>query len=296
MTCDTFWDGLGLPPTGACVAHAAVLVRDLRLGGCWKASIKRREIAAFAHWAERRGLAPTELNDAHVVEYLACAPAVSKAALPRRRAAVEIFLQYLRTVGVSPADSPPADATPTGVLVRRYAEYLRRERGLTERSIAVYLPYVCAFVRETLDSGPAVVPRDLDADVVRSSFVKRVRGRPAAYARLVAAAWRSFLRFLFLRSGTPTDLSRTIPRVMHWRQAGVCLFLTPPEVRRILGAVDRTTPGGRRDYAILLLLARLYVHADMRLKERALGRATASGRPPTRYRPPDRLLAFLESI
>lgn len=40
----------------------------------------------------------------------------------------------------------------------------------------------------------------------------------------------------------------------------------------------------------------MYVHADMRLKERALGRATASGRPPTRYRPPDRLLAFLESL
>jgi integrase/recombinase XerD len=40
----------------------------------------------------------------------------------------------------------------------------------------------------------------------------------------------------------------------------------------------------------------IYLHADMRLKERALGRVDPSGAAPTRFRPPDGLLAFLESL
>lgn len=39
-----------------------------------------------------------------------------------------------------------------------------------------------------------------------------------------------------------------------------------------------------------------YLHADMRLKERALGHANPSGVAPARYRPPDALLAFLRGL
>ena len=40
----------------------------------------------------------------------------------------------------------------------------------------------------------------------------------------------------------------------------------------------------------------IYIHADMRLKERALAHADPSGVAPLRYRPPDALLAFLQSL
>ena len=40
----------------------------------------------------------------------------------------------------------------------------------------------------------------------------------------------------------------------------------------------------------------VYLHADMRIKERALAQATPSGVTPKRYRPPDPLLAFLEGL
>ena len=40
----------------------------------------------------------------------------------------------------------------------------------------------------------------------------------------------------------------------------------------------------------------VYLHADMRLKERALAHATPSGLAPERYRAPDPLLAFLEGL
>ena len=40
----------------------------------------------------------------------------------------------------------------------------------------------------------------------------------------------------------------------------------------------------------------MYLHADMRLKEKALSRTVPLGVKPTRYRPDDKLLAFLESL
>lgn len=40
----------------------------------------------------------------------------------------------------------------------------------------------------------------------------------------------------------------------------------------------------------------IYLHADLQLKERALAKTTPSHVPPGRYRPPDKLLAFLEAL
>ena len=41
---------------------------------------------------------------------------------------------------------------------------------------------------------------------------------------------------------------------------------------------------------------KIYVHADLTIKERALARTTPPGTTPGRYRPPDALLAFLEAL
>ena len=40
----------------------------------------------------------------------------------------------------------------------------------------------------------------------------------------------------------------------------------------------------------------VYLHADMRLKEKALSHSEALGIKPGRYRPDDQLLAFLETL
>jgi integrase/recombinase XerD len=78
----------------------------------------------------------------------------------------------------------------------------------------------------------------------------------------LGSALRSFLRFLYARERTPTDLSFAVPTVRRWRQATVPAFLSPEQVERVLSTTDRSIPCGRRDYAILLLLARLGLRAS----------------------------------
>jgi integrase/recombinase XerD len=66
---------------------------------------------------------------------------------------------------------------------------------------------------------------------------------------------------LFQTGEMAVDLSATIPTVPDWRLATLPRFLASEDVERLLTACDRRTPTGRRDYAIVLLLARLGVRA-----------------------------------
>jgi integrase len=81
------------------------------------------------------------------------------------------------------------------------------------------------------------------------------------YAQLMAAALRSFLRFLFARGETCVDLALAIPMVRQERLVSVPRHLPAEDVERLLGACDRSSTTGRRDYALLLLLARLGLRA-----------------------------------
>ena len=80
-------------------------------------------------------------------------------------------------------------------------------------------------------------------------------------AQLMTTAFRSFFRFLFQKGELQADLAASVPTVADWRLSTVPKYLTPEEVERVLKACDRRTATGRRDYAILLLLARLGLRA-----------------------------------
>jgi site-specific recombinase XerD len=99
--------------------------------------------------------------------------------------------------------------------------------------------------------------RRLDASVLRGFLFERTQGRSSESVRLLATSLRSFLRFLHAHGEIRHDLTAAIPTVRRWAQPGVPRKLTTEEVGQILRAPDRTTGTGRRDFAILLLLAKL---------------------------------------
>jgi integrase/recombinase XerD len=80
-------------------------------------------------------------------------------------------------------------------------------------------------------------------------------------AQLMTTAFRSFFRFLFQSGELQADLSAAVPTVADWRLSTIPKYLLPNEVDRLVASCDRQTSTGRRDYAILLLLARLGLRA-----------------------------------
>ncbi|NLP65089.1 site-specific integrase [Paraburkholderia sacchari] len=72
---------------------------------------------------------------------------------------------------------------------------------------------------------------------------------------------RGFLRFLLMRGIVHRDLSQLLPTIHVPHDATVPSVWDQELVVRLLDVVDRTSPKGRRDYAILLLACRLGLRA-----------------------------------
>jgi integrase len=69
------------------------------------------------------------------------------------------------------------------------------------------------------------------------------------------------LRYLHYRGLIDSDLSLAVPKVARWAFSTLPKHLSAAQVRQVLQQADRSTPLGRRNYAILLLLARLGLRA-----------------------------------
>jgi len=146
-------------------------------------------------------------------------------------------------------------------LVNRYVSYLRDVRGLAENSVLVYTPYVRDLLANQVAKKGAVSVRAFDASAIRGFLLDHSRGRFGEYVRLLAVALRSFFRFLFFCEELPTDLSASIPTVCKPQRTAPPAFLSRDEIVRVISATDQSTLVGRRDRAVLLLLARLGLRA-----------------------------------
>jgi integrase/recombinase XerD len=223
---------------------------------------KKRTVAkAFARWAKRKGIAPDDLNCSHMDAFVERSPRKRKAHAKAELAVMRLFFEYLCAMAGLPCSPPKQPASITAGLLEQCENYLRKDRGLAENSVRVYLPLIRDFLASQCAPTICVFLRSLNALVIRDFVVRQTPNRSAEYIRLLAIALRSFFRFLFLSGQMPADLSPAVPRVCKYRQSTPPRYLSPEEVTSVLASTDQSMPRGRRDYAILLLLARLGLRA-----------------------------------
>ena len=101
----------------------------------------------------------------------------------------------------------------------------------------------------------------MDARDVTAFMVQQTHCYNPTHAQLIATALRSFFCFLLQHGLITTDLAKAVPMVPTWRLSGLPRFMKAQEVADLLHSCDQSTPQGQRDYAILLLLARLGLRA-----------------------------------
>lgn len=251
-------------PSRVCVsgpleAYAAGFVDELvRLGYSRDASACQLQlISCLSEWLAARRLGVAGLSVAVVEEFFVARRAAGRTTLRSPRA-LESLLGYLRAVGALPPPAPAVASTPVEVLLERYRHYLLVERGLTEATARGYLDVVRPFLLRRASAATVDVERLTAADV-SAYVVAAVRdpdGRGGS-AKLMLTGLRSLLGFLHVDGALAESLTGAVPSVAGWRLAGLPRALEPGQVRRLLGSCDRRTPHGRRDFAILTLLARL---------------------------------------
>ena len=236
-------------------AHLDAFCASLSTLGYCRQTIREKvwAVARLARWMAKKRVAVVDLDEQRVDEFVGAQRRRSRRSV---RHTLLRLLAQVRNAGVVPTPAPVRDDSPRAVLLARYEDYLRRERSLLDSTIAAYLPFVCALITECLGEDATRVSLLCPGDV-RDFLLARVRRMAPKRAQYMATALRSFLRFLFLRGETETDLSLAVPTVRQWRLSSVPRHLAPQDVERLLRACDRSSATGRRDHAILLLLARL---------------------------------------
>jgi site-specific recombinase XerD len=241
--------------------HLSVFAASLREDGYAIATMQSKVgvLADFAQWLERKGISLSDLDERRAEMFISGRQ--RKGRLRRGdRETLRQFLAHLRNRGVVPKLEPTPDNSPLGAILDRYEKHLRSERALVTATVVNYVPFVRRFLIERFQQGPVLI-RDLKAADISAFVLRHAPTMGCRRAQLMTTAFRSFFSFLFQSGELQADLAVSVPTVADWRLSTVPKYLRPEEVRRLLGVCDRKTSAGRRDYAILLLLARLGLRA-----------------------------------
>jgi site-specific recombinase XerD len=148
------------------------------------------------------------------------------------------------------------DRTALGTLTLDFERFLSSERGLSPSTLINYLPTVRRFLTQRF-KGQALRLQHLRPHDLHRFLLGEARRLSRSRAKLTVTVLRSFLRFLLQRGAIRTDLAIGLPGVADWRLWQLPKSLPPKQVEQLLDSCDRNTHSGRRDYAILLLMARL---------------------------------------
>ena len=172
------------------------------------------------------------------------------------------FVGWLVAQGIA---KPPAPPTPVEIaraaLRRDFEEYLRGQRGVSERTIADCWRRVERFLEFRFGQGDANLGSIGPGDIV--AFLQQTTERKTPYRDKNRATYlRSFLQYLFRKGLTLSNLALGIPKVAHRPTARLPRHITPEQVEAVLAAVRSDPQFGRRNYAMVLLLARLGLRAQ----------------------------------
>jgi integrase/recombinase XerD len=168
--------------------------------------------------------------------------------------------------------------------------YLLQERGLRESSLKLYGHHLRQFAAYLEKIGLRDL-RHLSPPVLGGFVIDLSRHVIWSSVRNACGILHVFLSYLYRERILPKDLSPAVEAPQTYRLAKIPRSVTWEEVRRLLEAIDRRAPAGRRDYAILLLLVTYGLRAHeiaaltlddidwrqerLRIPERKAGHSTA---------------------
>lgn len=209
-------------------------------------------------WHIGKGHDPQDLSEIHVEQFLEhrsehwCINAGDRAALRR-------LLSALREERLIPP-ALPVVRTEHEQIIDAFVAYLAHERGLASSTVERHKLLALRFLQEVCPSGAngfvALTP-----EIVIGYVERHALDGAADSGKAMCGALRTFLRYLHLKGFISVTLADCVPSIRRWRLAGLPTFLPPQKVQQVLDACDQTTAMGLRDYAVLMVLAKLGLRA-----------------------------------
>jgi integrase/recombinase XerD len=253
---------LSQPPEGPLAAEIDRFAGWARAQGYARQSRHRQVLVAagFSQWLGRRAISRRCVSAKYAARYLKSR--ARRVTLHRGdAAALRQFLEVLRHEGAIPPTRTRGRLSPVEHETQAFEAYLRNERVLADPTIAYYVPFIRGFLTDRFGKGRVRLSRLRAGDLGR--FVQRQAARlHVKRAKQLTTALRSFLRYARYRGDIALDLAAAVPTVASWTMSSIPRAIPADAVRQVLAALNRRTAVGRRDYALLLLLARLGLRAS----------------------------------
>lgn len=215
----------------------------------------------FLDEIEHRGIGVGDL-DGPTVEVLREA-VLREATRQRKRTSTQFylgrFIHHLIDAGAIAQPAVPAkEPTALDRLCEEYDAYLRKQRGLSDSTIYHCTCFLERFMTfrfgETLGDLNSITPGNI------VTFLRQLKNGSKRYKALPSHL-RNLFKFLFWSGKTKHNLANAIPRVAQPRSVNLPRYLKPEDVQRLIKSVRTDDVIGRRNYAMMLLLARLGLRA-----------------------------------
>lgn len=214
--------------------------------------------SGFSRYLDRIGIkVASQISEALVMRFLRHLEGSCRDA-PR---AIRIVLEHLRHRRAIPEAATGGQRDPFAGLLERYERYLREVRGV---SLGAQQDY-CRGARlllEWLRRRRRTVSSLRGSDILR--FVTELAGRrlTRSWRNRITSQPRVFLRFLRWEGILDADLARVIPKLAYWRLAPIPRSVPWSIVRKLIDGIDASDARGKRDKAVVLLIAILGMRGE----------------------------------
>jgi len=248
---------------GPCGTMLDGFTQALTRNGYAPLTIRRHLRAAehFVHWAKRAGMSlSTTIGPAlerfcrHLQRAGRC-PHFGHTFRLQILHGARLFLTHLQDLG--PLGGRTAKSTvPSSPLIAGFHHWMRQMRGTYMSTLSNYERHLRALLMRLGDK-----PGTWDARGLRQFVLEGSRTCGWAAAKTRTTALRMFLRYLIAEGQCASGLAGAVPVLAHWRLSSLPRYLSDDDVERLIASCDIASPVGKRDRAILLLLARLGLRA-----------------------------------
>ena len=247
--------------SGPLAPYADGYRRELQRLGYTAASteLKVSQMSHLSRWLDGNGLRVGDVATGTVQAFL------TDWGLGRRRTptlrAMRPLLEWLFVQGMIGTD-PAAPREALDELLADYRQWMVTDRALAARTVGRYEATARRFLAGRAQSAEATGAEGLTGQAVTAFLLaEAARGLARGSVQGRVAELRSLLRFLHEKGLTQSALTESVPPVPGWKDTAVPPRLAAAAVRTLVDSCDRTTPTGTRDFAMLLLLARLGLRA-----------------------------------
>jgi len=220
-----------------------------------------RNAAKFMEWATQNDIAPETLSQTHLDVYRQFLESNDKLRSGQpgtyiSYSAARGFVSFLQASGLATKKPSAKYDSPEIPLLREFREWILRHRGIADATCNNYSRIVFDLVRTLGD-----VPEKYTVQSLRNFVSDRIGGYGPGQADRVVTSVRSFIKFLIATNSCPSTFEHIIPSVAGWRLSRFPRYMIADDVEKVIKSCDPLTQTGARDYAILLLLARLGLRA-----------------------------------